>query len=186
MNALLVSFGVIFVAELGDKSQLMTLAFAARHKAAVVLTGLFIAEATLMFAAVALGAVVADRMPTHAITIGSGLLFLGFAAWTVRGDDDDVEDETAPSKAPLVAITVAYFVAELGDKTQLATITLATQQSPAPTFVGATAGVMAANALAIVVGRVLHRRLPADTIRYGSAALFALFGVLLLVEGIRG
>jgi len=190
VTALLVAFGVIFVAELGDKSQLMTLAFATRHRAAVVLGGLLIAQVVLMSVAVVVGTVVADQLPTRAITIGSGLLFLGFAAWALRDDGDEIDDAAADagstSKAPLAAITLAYLVAELGDKTQLAAITLATQQAAFPTFVGAVAGVLAANVLAIVVGRVLHRRLPADTLRYGAAALFALFGVLLLVEGIRG
>ena len=79
---------------------------------------------------------------------------------------------------------VAFFLAELGDKTMLATITLATQEGWLGTWIGSTVGMVAADALAIVVGALLGRKLPEKVITYGAAALFAIFGVLLIVEGI--
>ena len=78
---------------------------------------------------------------------------------------------------------VAFFLAELGDKTMLATITLATQEGWLGTWIGSTVGMVAADALAIVVGAVLGKKLPEKVIKYGAAALFALFGVLLVLEG---
>ena len=83
----------------------------------------------------------------------------------------------------IVAVGVAFFLAELGDKTMLATITLATQEGWLGTWIGSTVGMVAADALAIGVGAVLGRKLPERTIRYGAAALFALFGLLLVLDG---
>ena len=81
-------------------------------------------------------------------------------------------------------VTSAFVLAELGDKTMLATITLATQYGWFGTWVGSTVGMVAADALAIVVGRLLGRHLPEKAIKYGAAALFAIFGIWLLVEAI--
>ena len=87
------------------------------------------------------------------------------------------------SRSAVLAASVAFFLAELGDKTMLATITLATQEGWLGTWVGSTVGMVAADALAIGVGAVLGRKLPERTIRFGAAALFALFGLLLVLDG---
>jgi putative Ca2+/H+ antiporter (TMEM165/GDT1 family) len=87
----------------------------------------------------------------------------------------------------VLTVGAAFFVAELGDKTMLATVTLAAEGSgPAGTWAGSTLGMVAADALAIVVGKILSQRLPERTIKYGAAALFALFGIVLLFEGVNG
>ena len=93
-QAFLLSFGVIFVAELGDKSQLMALAFATRYRPVPILIGITIATALVHAVSVFVGAVIGARIPTHADHIVAGLAFLGFAAWTLRGDELD-EDEAA-------------------------------------------------------------------------------------------
>jgi putative Ca2+/H+ antiporter (TMEM165/GDT1 family) len=188
MNALLLSFGVIFVAELGDKSQLMALAFAARYKAIHVLIGISAASALLFGVSVLIGRLVAVSLPTKAINIAAGVVFLVFAAWTVRGAWTDVEDESRehpPARIPIISVGVAIFLAELGDKTMLATVTLATTEEWFGTWVGSTLGMIAADALAIVVGKQLGTRLPERAIKTGAALLFLVFGVLLLIEGIR-
>jgi putative Ca2+/H+ antiporter (TMEM165/GDT1 family) len=86
----------------------------------------------------------------------------------------------------VVAVGVAFFLAELGDKTMLATVTLATQEGAWGTWAGSTVGMVAADALAILVGRQLGARLSDRTIRIGAATAFAIFGVLLLIEAARG
>jgi len=189
MHALLLSFGVIFVAELGDKSQLMALAFAARYKALPVLIGITIATAVVHAFSVLIGAVVGASIPTHTISIIAGLAFLGFAAWTLRGDSlDDEEAAKADrlTRSAIAAASVAFFLAELGDKTMLATITLATSEGVVGTWAGSTLGMVAADALAIMVGRQLGARLPDRVIKIGATVAFVVFGVILLVEGIRG
>jgi putative Ca2+/H+ antiporter (TMEM165/GDT1 family) len=189
--AFLISFGVIFVAELGDKSQLMALTFAARFKALPVLVGITIATAVVHAFSVALGAVLGVALPTRAITAVAALAFFGFAAWTLRGDElgeDEASRAERSTRSPVVAASIAFFLAELGDKTMLATITLAAdpQYGPIGTWAGSTVGMVAADALAIVVGHQLGTRLPERAIKIGAALLFLLFGLLLAAEAIRG
>ena len=187
VHALLLSFGIIFVAELGDKSQLMAMTFAARYKALPILIGITAATATCTPSACCVGAALGVAMPTSAINVVAGLAFLGFAAWTIRGDSlDDEEEQRAErgDRSVVFAAAGAFFLAELGDKTMLATITLATTEGLWGTWLGSTIGMVAADALAILVGHHLGTRLPERAIRYGAAALFVVFGVLLLVDGL--
>ena len=188
MYAFLLSTAVIFVAELGDKSQLMAMTFAARYRARDVLIGITVATAVVHLASVGIGYWIGDAFADHqgAIAIAAGLAFLGFAAWTLRGDeltDEEADKARRSTGAAILAVGVAFFLAELGDKTMLATITLATQEGWLGTWIGSTVGMVAADALAIAVGALLGRQLPEQVIRYGAAALFALFGVLLVLDG---
>ncbi|MEU9508884.1 TMEM165/GDT1 family protein [Micromonospora sp. NPDC048170] len=185
--ALAVSFGVIFVAELGDKSQLMALTFATRFKTVPVLIGITIATAVVHLASVAIGYGLGAALPTEWISLVAGVAFLGFGAWTLRGDTlTEAEKRKAEktSKSAIIAVSIAFFLAELGDKTMLATITLATQYGWFGTWLGSTIGMVAADALAILVGRMLGRRLPEKTIKYGAAVLFAICGLWLILEAV--
>ncbi len=186
-SALVLSFGVIFVAELGDKSQLMAMAFAARFKALPVLIGITIATTVTHAISVGIGSVLGARLPTDTIAVIAGVAFLLFAGWTLRGDSLDDEESAAADRTTrnaVVAASVAFFLAELGDKTMLATITLATKEDPWGTFIGSTLGMVAADALAIVVGQILGARLPERAIRIGASIAFVVFGVLLILEGL--
>jgi len=187
VQAFLVAFGVIFVAELGDKSQLMALAFAARYRPFPVLAGIALGAAAMFALSVAVGAVLGVALPTRAINIVAGLAFLGFAAWTLRGDeldDDEAAKAEITTRSAVVAAGFAFFLAELGDKTMLATITLATTEGWFGTWIGSTLGMVAADALAIGVGALLGKALPEKVIKIGAAALFFLFGAWLIYEGI--
>jgi putative Ca2+/H+ antiporter (TMEM165/GDT1 family) len=185
-----VSFGAIFAAEMGDKSQLMALAFATRFRAVAILIGITIATALVHAVSVGIGAILQLSLPTRAINIAAGLLFFGFGVWTLRGDTLTRADEERAARAgggsAVATASAAFFLAELGDKTMLATITLATTYAPLGVWIGSTLGMVAADALAILVGRVLGTRLPDRAVRIGAAVLFFLFGLGLLVEGIRG
>ncbi len=188
MNALLLSTLVIFVAELGDKSQLMAMTFAARYRARDVLVGISIATAVVHLASVGIGYFIGDVFSRWqgGISIVAGIAFLGFALWTLRGDELTEEEADKARNArgfSLVAVGTAFFLAELGDKTMLATITLATQENWFWTWIGSTAGMVAADALAIGVGAVLGRHLPERVITVGAAVLFALFGLVLILQG---
>lgn len=188
MDALLLGFGVIFVAELGDKSQLIAMTFATRFRFWVVLGGITVATAAVHLFSVALGAAMGVSLPTALVNALAGLAFIGFGLWTLRGDTLSEEEEskaTRTNRSAFLAVTVAFFLAELGDKTMLATVTLATTHSWWGTWIGSTLGMVAADALAIGVGVVLGRRLPDKVVRIGAAALFFLFGAVLLVEAVR-
>ena len=185
--AFAVSFGVVFVAELGDKSQLMALTFATRYRALPVLVGITLATALVHAVSVAVGHGLGSALPTGWIVLVSALAFLGFGAWTLRGDslDDDEQAKAERSEgSAVVAASVAFFLAELGDKTMLATITLATQYGWFGTWLGSTLGMVAADALAILVGRRLGRALPEEAVKVGASVLFGVFGVWLLVDAL--
>jgi putative Ca2+/H+ antiporter (TMEM165/GDT1 family) len=188
VEAFLISFGIIFVAELGDKSQLMAMTFAARYKAVTILLAITAATAVVHLVSVLVGAAAGVALPTKTISIIAGLSFIGFAAWTLRGDELDDDDEARAaqsSKSVFWTVAIAFFLAELGDKTMLATITLATNHGLFGTWLGSTLGMVAADALAILVGQQLGARLPERVIRIGAAILFLVFGVALIVEGLR-
>jgi len=187
VHALLLSFGVIFVAELGDKSQLMALAFAARYKALPVLAGITLATAVVHAVSVLVGVSVGNALPTETISFIAGLAFLVFGAWTLRGDRLSAEEEAKADRSTtsaVVAASVAFFLAELGDKTMLATITLATTEGAWGTWAGSTLGMVAADALAIVVGAQLGARLPERAIKIGAALAFFIFGAILIAGAI--
>ncbi len=188
-DAFLLSFGVIFLAELGDKSQLMALAFASRFPAVPVLVAISLATALVHLGSVALGATVAVALPTALISIVAGGAFLVFAVWTLRGDRLDERDEEKAARAVgsiILTVGTAFFLAELGDKTMLATVTLATHEDALGTWLGSTAGMVAADAMAIGVGKVLGTRLPERAIRIGAAVAFVVFGLILIWQGLRG
>jgi putative Ca2+/H+ antiporter (TMEM165/GDT1 family) len=185
--ALAISFGVIFVAELGDKSQLMAMAFATRFRPWPVLAGISAATTVVHLVSVGIGYGLGAALPTGWIGLAAGLSFLAFSVWTLHGDALTEEERgraERTTRSAILAVSVAFFLAELGDKTMLATITLATQHGWVGTWIGSTAGMVAADALAILVGRMLGRRLPDQAIKYGAAALFAVFGVWLIVEAL--
>jgi Ca2+/H+ antiporter, TMEM165/GDT1 family len=185
----MISFGAIFVAELGDKSQLMALTFATRFRTMPILVGITAATALVHAASVGLGAVLKLSLPTRPISVIAGVGFLGFAAWTMRGDtlteDEEAKATRSSGRSAVVAASGAFFLAELGDKTMLATIALATKYAALGVWVGSTAGMVTADALAIVVGQQLGTRLPDRAIKIGAAATFVVFGLILIVEGVR-
>lgn len=189
MYAFLLSTAVIFVAELGDKSQLMAMTFATRYRARDVIVAITAATLIVHLASVAIGFWIGEAFADYQswIAIGAGIAFLIFGAWTLRGDELTEEEASKARKATgtaLLAVGTAFFLAELGDKTMLATITLATREGWFGTWIGSTLGMVAADALAIGVGAVLGRKLPEKTIKIGAAVLFFLFGLILIAEGL--
>ncbi|TCN52281.1 putative Ca2+/H+ antiporter (TMEM165/GDT1 family) [Rhodococcus sp. SMB37] len=186
-SAVVLSFAIIFIAELGDKSQLMAMTFALRYRWWVVLSGILFATTAVHLVSVAVGHYLGVAIPTVAISLVGGVAFLLFGAWTLRGDslDDDEQSKAGRvTRSAFLAVTSAFFLAELGDKTMLATITLATDNDWIGVWVGSTVGMVAADALAIVAGVVLGRHLPENAIRFGASALFFAFGAWMLGAGI--
>lgn len=186
MDAFLLSAVVIFVAELGDKSQLMALTFATRFRTLPVLIGITIATAVVHLVSVLVGAALGAAIPTRPITIVAAIAFVGFGLWTLRGDElteaDEARSASVTARNAVIAVGAVFFLAELGDKTMLATITLATTEGLVGTWLGSTVGMVAADALAIVVGRQLGARLPERAIKIGASIAFFGFAALLAIE----
>jgi Ca2+/H+ antiporter, TMEM165/GDT1 family len=184
MDAFFLAFAVVFLAELGDKTQLVALSLATRFRTITVLGGITVAYAITNGISVIVGGLLGAALPTTAIAFGGALAFFGFAVWTLRGDDDDSDTPLVGGRSVFVSIVGAMLIAELGDKTMLATATLAARDAPVATWFGATLGITASGALAVFVGRALGDRLPRRATRIGAAVLFAVFGLLLLVEAV--
>ena len=187
-HAFWLSLGVIFVAELGDKSQLMALAFATRYRAFPVLIAITLATGLVHLASVAIGGVLGSALPTDAINIFGAMAFVFFGFWTLRGDElteEDRESTKVSSKNIVIAVGTVFFLAELGDKTMLATITLATKEGLFGTWLGSTIGMVIADGLAIAVGRALGDRLQAKTVRVASSVAFFVFALLMFNDALR-
>jgi Ca2+/H+ antiporter, TMEM165/GDT1 family len=172
----------IALAEMGDKSQLVALAFATRFSPRLVLAGIFVATLLVHLVSVAIGEALGLMIPTFWLTLAAGLAFVGFGVWTLRGDSlDDAGVSKTRRFGPFVTVLLAFFLAELGDKTMLATVTLAGQlQEAVPVWIGSTLGMVVADAVAVVIGLVAGKRLPVRAIKYGSAAVFIVSGIVML------
>lgn len=186
MTDLAAAFGLVFLAELGDKSMLLALALAARYRPWPVLGGIAIAAFGMLGLATLVGAGLGAALPERLLAIVGGLLFVGFGLWILRGDDDGDEQTELRGSSVLLGVTAAFLVAEFGDKTMLATIALASTRAPVPTWLGAGAGMTLASGIAIAVASVLGARLPDRVVRILAAVAFLIFGVLLVWEGLRG
>jgi putative Ca2+/H+ antiporter (TMEM165/GDT1 family) len=186
-NAFLVSAALIFVAELGDKSQLMALAFATKYRFWPTVTGIFLATLLVHAGSVLIGRVAAAALPVGPINIVAGLAYLAFAVWTIRGDElgeDNEERARRNGRWAVLAIATAFFLAELGDKTMLATVTLATTNEPIGTWLGSTVGMVAADALAVGAGAVLASRVSGRWVKVLAVSSFVIFGLLLIRDGL--
>lgn len=190
------AFGIVFVAELGDKTQLLAVGYGARHGLRTVLIGLTCGYAAAGAIAALAGGLLGATLPERPIALAAGALFLLFAMLTWRDTDDgrDTEDGRGPDDGPAaptkrgmptpsvvasIALTIA--IAEFGDKTQLATAALASQADPVATWIGATAGEVTAGMLGAIAGSRIGRRIDARRMQVASAVLFAGFGVALIV-----
>ncbi len=175
------AFVVVFLAELGDKTQLVALTLAGRYPALKVMVVLGVAIALLQTLSVTVGAVISEAVPERAIAVGAGALFLGFAVWTWRTANEEEDDvTTGTGRAGLVSVGVAFFLAELGDKTMLTTAGLAASRGAVPVWIGSFAAMLAATALAVLAGQSLTRHIRPRTLRRAGAIAFAAVGALTL------
>ncbi len=186
MTAFWIALSLVFIAEMGDKTQLVALAFATRFRAGVVLAGVFVATLVIHLGSVAIGEVAGQALPRFWIDLLAGIAFIGFGVWTLRGDELD-EEKRAPGRfGPFLTVATTFFLAELGDKTMLATVTIASQQASfVGVWLGSTVGMVLADGLAIVVGQVMGKRFPHKLIRYTAAVIFIASGVFTLVQAFR-
>ena len=187
MTAFWISLIYVFVAEMGDKTQLVALAFATKYKTITVLAGVFAATFVIHLFSVLLGEAVGFALPVFWIKVVAGISFIIFGLWTLRGDKFDDEEISKKNRfGPFLTVTTTFFIAELGDKTMLATITIASQQqSFVAVWIGSTIGMVLADGLAIIVGKIMGKNLPEKLIKYVGAAIFLISGLWTLWEAWR-
>lgn len=181
MAAALVSVGAIALAEMGDKTQLLAMAFAVRFKAWKVLVGIFLATVLNHALAVAVGSLLMQiRLLDLIIQTAAAAAFVLFGLWTLHGDKLEGEQDKPSRFGPVMTVAAAFFLAEMGDKTQLTTLALSAKYPSAPMFVllGTTTGMLIADGFGIVFGVVMCRRIPERQVKLASAAVFILFGFI--------
>ncbi|MGD8399504.1 MAG: TMEM165/GDT1 family protein [Bacillota bacterium] len=173
--------GAVTLAEIGDKTQLLAMAFAAKYKASQVLWGVFGATVLNHALAVALGNLL-TKFQTVAVWIESlaALSFIFFGLWTIRGDRLEGEEKQCTKYGAVMTVAIAFFLAELGDKTQLATIALAAKFPAAPVAIlmGTTTGMLIADGLGIWLGVAACKRISEHTVKLVAAGAFILFGYI--------
>jgi putative Ca2+/H+ antiporter (TMEM165/GDT1 family) len=175
---------MVAIAEIGDKTQLLSFMLAARFKGQpwTIVAGILAATLVNHACAAFIGDWVAAQVSPDTMRWVLGAVFLGFAVWALFPDTLDA-DAKAPRYGAFLTTLVMFFLAEMGDKTQLATVALgARYESLAMVTFGTTLGMMAANVPAVLIGDTLAERVPLSYVRFVAAALFALFGLLILVD----
>jgi putative Ca2+/H+ antiporter (TMEM165/GDT1 family) len=183
LNALLTATGIVALAEMGDKTQLLAFLLAARFRRPVpIILGILAATLLNHGLAGALGAWITTVLSPHVLRWGVGLLFLAMAVWTLI--PDKIEDEEARTAAHLGvfgATFISFFLAEMGDKTQIATVAMAAQfHSVLQVVAGTTLGMLIADVPAVFLGDRFANRIPMRLVHALAAALFAVLGVATL------
>ena len=182
MSVYLASVIFVVLAEMGDKTQLLAMAFASRYRWQTVLAGVFVATLVNHFLAVVAGSYITRFIPMQYIQIGASASFILFGLWTIRGDTLEGEDKRF-NFSPFWTVAVAFFIAEMGDKTQLATVALATKYNDIITvWLGTTTAMVIADAIGIIIGIVLGKKIPERAVKWFAAVVFILFGVVGLKE----
>lgn len=183
MDAFLTSLAAVAIAEIGDKTQLLAIMLAARFgRPLPIMAGILAATIANHAAAAWLGAEAGAFLDSRAFAYVVGASFIAMAVWALIPDKDS-EVAARGAYGPFVTTLVAFFLIEIGDKTQVATIALAARfQDVASVTLGTTLGMMAANVPAVYLGRALLERIPLKTIRWITAALFAAMGAYVIVE----
>lgn len=182
------SIGIVFLAELGDKSQLMALTFALRYRWWVVLGAIAAATAGVHVISVAIGYFLGASLPTTAIAFVAATTFLAVGLWTLR-EHLSADEEQAPAAprstaAPFLVVLSAVLLAELGDRTMFATAALATDNHWFGVWLGSTIGMVAADGLAIAVGILVGKHLPERLIGVVSGVLFTVIGTVTLLSAL--
>jgi Ca2+/H+ antiporter, TMEM165/GDT1 family len=189
LEAFLVSTGIVALAEIGDKTQLLSFVLAARFRRPwPICWGILVATAANHALAGAVGTGVVRLLGPDALRWVLGLSFIAMAAWMLKPDKIDEDDTRAPAYLGVFGATlVAFFLAEMGDKTQIATIALAAKYDAfAAVVIGTTLGMMLANVPAVLLGERVTRVVPVRLVHAIAAAIFAALGLLVLLGGTDG
>lgn len=178
LQEILKSFILIFIAEMGDKTQILAMAFATRYPIKKVLMGIGIGVFLNHGLAVLLGSYLSQMVPIRTIQMIAGIAFVGFALWTLKSEDEEEEKEHRLQFGPIATVAIAFFLGELGDKTQLTAITLAADATfPSMILAGTVLGMVGTGAIGIIVGKKLGDKIPELGIKLLAASIFMFFGL---------
>ena len=188
IEAFLVSTGVVALAEIGDKTQLLALVLAARYRKPIpIVLAIFVATLANHALAGALGGWLASAVSLQVLRWALGLSFIAMALWMLIPDQHDESDAAPPRFGVFVTTLFAFFMLEMGDKTQIATVALAAKYaSVVAVIAGTTIGMMIANVPAVLLGDVAAKRLPIRLVHVIAAGVFLVLGVVVLIEGSLG
>lgn len=187
--------GMVFIAELGDKSQFLMIAMASKYKIRDIVIGSAVAIMVLNALAIVVGTVLGGFLPTVAISLVAGAAFLCFAYMAVGNNDEEEHVVSSKTKyGAVLTIFGTFFLAELGDKTQLTALTLAADSSSGGfditkillVFLGSSLALFAADILGLLIGYFLGKTLPSSVFAWISFGIFSVFGVLKLLDGFEG
>lgn len=182
MEAIINSFLLVAAAEMGDKTQLLAFVLATRfRKPGAVLAGIFVATLLNHLLATLFGSWIAATVPANYIKWILSATFIGFAIWVLIPDKDEGATKNSRHGA-FITTLILFFIAEMGDKTQLSTVALAVQyKSMGLVTLGSTMGMMFSDSLAVIFGEKLTQRISMDWVRRAAALLFFLFGIWILL-----
>jgi putative Ca2+/H+ antiporter (TMEM165/GDT1 family) len=186
--ATLLSLGVVFLAELGDRSQLITMTYVLRYRWWLVLTGVAIAAFMMHGVSVTIGHFLGTTLPARPMAFASAIAFLVFAVWAWRAGtvSDETVSTTPGPRFALLTVVSSFVLAEMSDKTTLATVTLASDHNWAGVWIGTTLGMVLADGLAIGGGVLLNQRLPEQLLHVLASLVFLLFGLWMLFDSALG
>ena len=178
LNEMLQAFILVFIAEMGDKTQILAIAFATRYPVKKVLLGIMIGAFLNHGIAVVLGSQLTRIVPMDTVQIVAGIAFVAFGIWSLRMEEEDQEEEKASrTYGAVLTVALAFFIGELGDKTQLAAITLAAASKHLLLVLAGTVSAMVATScLGIFVGKKIGNRIPEIGIKTAASLIFLLFG----------
>lgn len=186
MQAFLISLGVVAVSEIGDKTQLLALLLAARfNRPGAIVAGIFVATVLNHTIAGLVGGYIARTVDPTVLRWGLGLLFIAMGVWALipdRLDEDSKVKDAATAAGVFWVTTISFFIAEMGDKTQLATAALAARfDSIVVVVAGTTIGMLIADVPAVFLGRIATEKVQAPWLRYVAALLFVAMGLFTIL-----
>lgn len=182
IKELIAAFLLVFIAEMGDKTQILAMMFASKYPPKTVLLGVFLGALANHGIAVLVGALLGDIIPVVFLSIIAGAAFIYFAFSSLKVEEES-EEEVKSLKSAVMTVGMAFFIGELGDKTQLSAITLAMDALyPIVILIGTVTAMVATSILGIVVGNKIGTKISKEMITIGSSIMFFLFGITKLIS----
>lgn len=177
------AFFMIFMAEMGDKTQILAMAFATQFAVLPIVIGVTIGSFFNHGLAIILGQLLSQWLDLNLLQIVAGVAFIGFAFWSLQVDEEEDEDVSMNKYGPIMTVALAFFIGELGDKTQLTALTLGSvSKVPFLTLIGTTLGMVATSYIGIFVGKRLGKAVPELMMKTGAACIFIFFGFEKLIS----